>query len=180
MVPTQVPPEPRPGTASNEQECVRAGAGIGGDTRDRVSSGILPRTGTSLGVAMSRGCARSPSNRRRAVDTIRHPRELRSTGDRPPPGTSDVPVPGRGTSPPADLGSVSTIGTVASSAHVSRSLPPVVNPPFVALALTVLFLLVLLVAVLLGPDGDPTGADESADRAPAPAVDTPDGHPVGR
>lgn len=53
MVPTQVLPEPRPGTASNEQECVRAGAGIGGDTRDRVSSGILPRTGTSLGVAMS-------------------------------------------------------------------------------------------------------------------------------
>lgn len=114
------------------------------------------------------------------MDTIRHPRELRSTGDRPPPGTSDLRVPGRGTSPPADLGSVSTIGTVASSAHVSRSLPAVVNPPFVALALTVLFLLVLLVAVLLGPDGDPTGADESADRAPAPAVDTPDGHPVGR
>jgi hypothetical protein len=114
------------------------------------------------------------------VDTIRHPGELPSDRDLPPPATGDALDPGPGGSRPADLGPVSTVGTVAPSAdRVGRSSPPVVNPPLVALALTVLFLLVLLVAVLLGPDGDRAGADEQV-RSPAPAVDALDGFPAAR
>ena len=111
------------------------------------------------------------------MDTTRHPRELPSTGDRPPPATAEAPGPGPGAPAPADLGPAEP---VASADQVNRTVPPVVNPPLVALALTILFLLVLLVAVLLGPDDDRASADESADRAPASAVDTPDGYPVGR
>jgi hypothetical protein len=111
------------------------------------------------------------------VDTIRHPRELSTTGEAPQPATAEVPVPGSGASPPADPGAA---GAVPSAAHVSPSVPPLVNPPLVALALTVLFLLVLLVAVLLGPDDDRASADEPGNRVPAPVVDAAGLRPSGR
>jgi hypothetical protein len=39
---------------------------------------------------------------------------------------------------------------------------------------------VLLVAVLLGPDGDRAGADEPPARVPVPVVDPGDARPTGR
>jgi hypothetical protein len=111
------------------------------------------------------------------VDTIRHPRELPSTDDDPPPLTDGGRVPVPGASPPTGVG---PSGPRTSTAPVDRTAPPVVNPPLVALGLTVLFLLVLLVAVLLGPDGDRAGADEPPERVPAPVVDPGDPRPTGR